>query len=333
MEPTNTDGTAASPTAPTEPTVAIVAPEPVEGASVGAKIPLSEMTPDQRREWRKTGIAPDASAASSTATADGQPAPTGATSKPASEPAHDDPDYKPKTARRIKELLDENKRLQALIGTSTAAPVAPAVSTPAPAVVSKLVRPDSEDPKYTYGSVDPDFQEDLAVYVVAKSREEDAARAATAAQNATVEETAKRIQASWKDRVSAAKTKHADFAAVALEQSCDIPAGSMVDAWILESEHGAEVLYDLMKNPAERARILAIGSPQQQVRELVALEARVSAPLKTQTTAPEPGPTLGVRAGDPASASVRAVKKGDAGSYIRERNREEIAARSTRRKG
>ena len=124
---------------------------------------------------------------------------------------------------------------------------------------------------------------------------------------------------------------HTDFEAVAFapfKAGFEIPMGSAMDAWILESDHGAEVLYALQKNPAEIKRLLALG-PIAQTRALVQLEdtAIAARTVKTKTTAPDPGPVLGVRAGDPASPVARALKSRDVSAYIREKNREEIAAR------
>ena len=305
-----------------DPSPAPVAPAPVTDAPKRA---LADLTTDERRAWRKSGIIPDALAASSTATADGQPAATAATSDPASEPAHDDPDYKPKTAKRIKELLAEIERLK----TAPPAPparVAAAVSTPAP-VASTLVKPDPET--FTYGTADPDYLEALTDYKVEKKLETERLAASAADQKRQTDDAIAATNRSWTERRAAAEAKYADFAAVALQPFApgfEIPSGSVIDAWILESEYGADVLYALMKNPAEIRRINSL-KPHQQARELTLLEQKATAPLKTTTTAPDPGPVLGVRSGDPGSASARAIKKGDTAAYIREKNREEIAAR------
>ena len=283
------------------------------------------MSDAERLEWRKNGTSlADVQAASSPATAD-KPAATAASSDPDSAPAADDPDYKPKTAKRIAELLAENKRLR----EASAAPPKPAAHpAPAPAAAT-LTKPDPE--KFTYGTADPGYLDALTDYKVAKAREEDRTASADATRKAHTDAEAARIRESWTTRVGAAKTKHADFEAVAFapfKAGYEIPVGSAMDAWILESDHGAEVLYALQKNPAEIKRLLAL-PPIAQTRELVKLEdaALAASTVKTTTTAPEPGPVLGVRAGDPASPAQLALKRRDTRAYIDAKNREEIAAR------
>lgn len=310
MDPV-TDGVVAAPPA----AAAAPVPAPV------ARPALSALSETERLEWRKTGQLP---AASSTATADAPPAATVATSDPDSAPAADDPDYKPKTAKRIADLLAENKRLKAL-ATPPPAPK-PAV---APVAAAALVKPDPD--KFTYGTADPGYLDALTDFKVAKARAEDKEAAAADSTKTRIDAEAHRIRESWNERVGLAKTKHADFEAIAFapfKAGYEIPVGSAMDAWILESDHGAEVLYALQKNPAEIKRLLALG-PIAQTRELVKLEdtALAASTVKTKTDAPEPGPVLGVRAGDPASDSVRALKKRDTRAYIDAKNREELAAR------
>jgi hypothetical protein len=294
-------------------------PAPVETTIVAPTRALADLSDVERLEWRKTGIFPDAPAASSTATAD-KPAATAATSDPDSAP--DDPDYKPKTKARIAELLAENKRLKA---AQAAPPVAPPVVKPVAA--STLAKPDPE--KFTYGTADPAYLEALTDYKVADAREKDRVSAAAESTNAHNASEAARIRDSWQTRVEDAKTVHTDFEKVAFapfKPGFEIPMGSAMDAWILESDHGAEVLYALQKNPAEIKRLLALG-PIAQTRALVQLEdtAIAARTVKTKTTAPEPGPLLGVRAGDPASPVARALKSRDFPGYRDAANREEIA--------
>lgn len=318
---------------------AIEQPAAVGARIGGTKRSIGDLSPAERLEWRKTGTIPDAPAASSTATVADPPAVTTATSDPASEPAHDDPDYKPKTAKRIQELLAENKRLREAAVTPPARRDPPA-SPAAPVVTSTLVKPDPE--KFTYGTADPDFLEALTDYKVAVTLEKERTAAAESDQRRASEDAMAETNRSWQERRTAAEAKYPDFKEVALADwtpGHEIRSGTPVDAWILESEMGADVLYALQKNPAEIRRINALVKPDgrpdgvKQARELALLEERIktAATVKTQTTAPDPGPTLGVRAGDASTPVARAIKKGDASAYIREQNRIEMAARSARR--
>ena len=302
---------------------AIETPNAAEPA--GPKKALIDLSDGERHEWRKSGTLPDAPAASSTATADGQPAATAATSDPASEPAHDDPDYKPKTKARVDALLKRIKELETAASTpKPAARPAPAPAAPAP---STLAKPDPE--KFTYGTADPDYLEALTDYKVASTLETQRNAVAEQQRKQQSEDAIAATNASWAERRSKAEAKYPDYKTVALapfQPGFEIQQGSPIDTWILESEHGADVLYALMKTPAEIKRINGLTTIQQ-VRELTKLEDRATAPLKTTSTAPEPGPVLGVRSGDPANAAARALKTRDVSTYIREKNREELAAR------
>ena len=305
-----------------------VAPEPIGTVADASKRTLSNLSPAERVEWRKTGTIPDAPAASSTASPAAPAAATAATSEPASEPAESDPDYKPKTAKRIKDLLAEIERLKAAPAQAPKPAVRPAPAAAVPA--STIVKPDPE--KFTYGTADPDYLEALTDFKVAKTLETERAATAETARRQQTEDQIAEVNRSWTERRTAAEAKYSDFGAVALapfKPGFEIPSGSVIDAWILESEHGADVLYALMKNPAEIRRINSL-KPHQQARELTLLEQKATAPPKTITSAPDPGPTLGVRAGDPASTSARAIKKGDFSAYAAEENRKALAAKGKR---
>lgn len=312
MDPV-TDGVVAAPPAAAEAPVAAPVARPA----------LSALSETERLEWRKTGQLP---AASSTATADAPPAATVATSDPDSAPAADDPDYKPKTARRIADLLAENKRLKAL----ATPPPAPKPAA-APVAAAALVKPDPD--KFTYGTADPGYLDALTDFKVAKAREDDRVSAAESAKKAQSDTDIALIRASWTEKEAASKAKHADFEQVAyaaFKPGFEIHIGSPTDVWITDAanEHGTEVLYYLQKNTAEIKRINAL-PVMSQVRALAEIErlALAASTVKTKTDAPEPGPVLGVRAGDPASDSVRALKKRDTRAYIDAKNREELAAR------
>lgn len=106
------------------------------------------------------------------------------------------------------------------------------------------------------------------------------------------------INDGWKKRVGDAAKKYADYDAVALNPDLKIPAGSLLEAFLLDSEHGAHVLYELGKNPAELTRIAEIKNPQRAFRELLKIESKFSpaaapAPKRTITAAPPPPHEIG----------------------------------------
>ena len=96
-----------------------------------------------------------------------------------------------------------------------------------------------------------EYVEALADWKIGEARAKDRAEQADRAE-------ATRISTSWRERVEAAKTQHADFEQVALMAPTNIPQGSLVDAWILEHKAGAHVLYHLQKNPTELSSLLAM---------------------------------------------------------------------------
>ena len=109
-----------------------------------------------------------------------------------------------------------------------------------------------------------------------------------------------RLTKSWTERVTAAKAKYPDFEEVALQSDTSIPQGSLIDAWILEDETGADVLYYLQQHPDEVQTILN-QSVLQQAKSLALLAQRFngsssrtaavatgSAPAPPSTPTPRP---------------------------------------------
>lgn len=324
-------------------------PEPItlgaDAASPAAPLstnPLAALSPEQRLEWRKTGVLPGASAPdgdvsdsdtddtpdSSSDTAD-TPAGTPASSEPESDPAPlvaepaQPEGYKAKTAKRIQELLDRAakaeqradalERQQRQIDARTAAPSPALAADP---------KPDAA----TYEDLTKYFDDVSAWNTRQALRDRDAhatESAATAARQANVEA----LEKKWNASVAVAKTKAKDFDADAVGKL--IPIQSSIDMFVqaLEPDSAGTLLAHLHKHPAEIQRILAI-DPIMQFAELTRVFDRASAgpKPKLRTDAPEPGPVLGTRvtAGDPVAA---ALKTRDQRAYNREQNRREMAAR------
>lgn len=291
----------------------------------GGYLPLKDMSPDQRTEWRKTGARPPARAAtastdvvteSSTVTEPEEaPAATAATSTADSDPA-DPAGYKAKTAKRFAELLENNraltKRLEAL------------ERTPAPASSPVSATDDPEPNADTYDDLSKWMREHARWSAREELRARDAATATHTRDQAAKAEV-EGMQARWNERVTAATTKYKDFDAKAINDL--IPPRSIVDAFVqdLEPDAAATLMYHLHKNPAEMPRLLNL-PPMRQLAELTRLTDKVTVTprAKLQTSAPEPGPVLGARA-TAGDASVAAVKKGDFRAFRDEENRREIA--------
>lgn len=288
-------------------------------------------------KWRETGDVTALSAdLTPAAVADPAPAtPVKAAStdaSPEAAPETADSIYKAKTETRFQELLASNaelkKQLAALTPPAPAAPVSdvkPAVSSPAlAAVAADDPEPNPEDAaKYPNGEFDRKYVRDTAAWEArAVLRAERAAYAAEVTQRQQ-QAHAKQLEDTWGARMTATKSKHADFDELALDKL--IPAGSPMDRWALENEGIEEALYFLSTHPAEVARIVAMPVTQQ-MRALFSLEETTKIPAaKIVSDAPEPQATLGRRpavAGDPIDRALRAK---DVGAYIAAANARDAA--------
>lgn len=305
--------------------------------------PLDRLSETDLQAWRVDGKlpaerpTPTPDADSSPAEPAAQVASTDASSSPASEAGTPRPDPRA-TENRVPELLADRKRerdraeraereLDAIRRQhQPQADARPAASSAAPA---GLVKPDPET--FPYGTADPGYLEALTDYKVAQTL---AAERATWEQGqvaARQRDDHTRVMTAFAEKTEAARGRHADFDAVALQAPTEIPQGSAADLWILEDEAGAEILYHLQQpaQTAERRRILAL-PPREQLKELVRLGDRLTAtdPPARSTTAPPPPPILSTRA-TPADPVDRALADGtgdDAtGAYIAAQNKRDLA--------
>jgi hypothetical protein len=124
-----------------------------------------------------------------------------------------------------------------------------------------------------------------------KAIERDAGEAGAAAEEARRKaEDIKRqedaaIAQSWRDRVAEAKTRYADFEAVAM--SGDVPIPQSVARLVATSDVGPDVAYYLGQNKALAAQIANL-NPVEQARAIGRIEATISAPHPRQTTTAPP---------------------------------------------
>jgi len=331
-----------SPIADALPAASSAAADPIASPEADSLASLSET---ELHDWKMTGTLPrtapvtDAAAASSPAPAvQDQPASTDATPQAASEPA-DPADYKAKTKARMDELLagqarerERADRAERHIREQEARrqPIAdarPAASSPAPA---GLTKPDPET--FAYGTSDPGYLEALTDYKVAATLQKEREAWEQGQRQIRAKDESTRVITAFEQKAADARTRHADFDAVALLAPTEIQPGSATDLFILEDPAGADVLYHLQHaaNTAERRRILALG-PLDQLKALVRLGDRLTAPdpaTRTTTNAPPPPATLKTRA-TPADAVERALSEGDSdeatGAYMRAQNARDLA--------
>jgi len=303
--------------APIEP---IVAPTPAPTTSQR----LSALSENERLEWRKTGALPEIPPAAATQAAEPveQAAPTGALPPAGSAPvkAKGAEGRKAELAAEIAGLLEQRSKLRQEITAATSTPRA--VSSPATA--------DPEPDINTYNDTNGGLSKYLRDQAAWSTREalrardsELATQTAAARHNAEIQQ----LEQAWNDRMTTAKTKHADFDSDLVGKL--IPPKSLVDAWINEQELdiAADVLYHFQTHPTEVTRILQLPMTRQ-VRELVLVEQQATkAPvIKRLTDAPNTGPTLGVRATDTTDETVRARKNKDVRGYINAANSRDLAA-------
>lgn len=167
------------------------------------------------------------------------------------------------------------------------------------------------------------------------------------------------IRDNWQGKVVKARASHADFDDVAFPKDADgnqalhIPQGSIGDAFVLDSEYGAEVMYYLGSHLEEAQRIFAYNTdakgqitgykmnPLQQARELYKIEAQLAIPVTAKPPVAEvppsvpqappklpPPPTeLSARRSAPVDEAEAALARGDTAGYMRVVNAREIKAR------
>ena len=175
-------------------------------------------------------------------------------------------------------------------------------------------------------------------------------------QTKAQQEQSERIVAQkWQSEVLKARQKHDNFDEVALNPTLPIVKGGVIDSFILESEHGAEIAYELGSNPEEITRLTGLAYNRQfvrvgqgllpvaQLRELLKLEAELGAPVqpakpaipkppaRTVTKAPPPPTQVSGTPSKTVDELAEAVKSGDQDTYNRVANERALASRKTRR--
>lgn len=148
-----------------------------------------------------------------------------------------------------------------------------------------------------------------------------------------------------------ARKKHSDFDAVALAPTVEIPPGSVVDVFLLDSDHAGEVAYYLGQHPeilkefyqvTERigggkdmglaTKFTNLVNPMRQHRRLLEIEREVSASpevppaLKPPANLPPPPTELSARRSAPVDDADAALARGDTASYMRIVNARETKA-------
>lgn len=327
---------APAPAAPSEPVV----PSPVADAVAKGDVRAFRR---ERRKERIDGVAAPvlSKLAESTPAAPAVPASSTderieAASEPADKPASDKGLKRATELKseidgllgRRKALKDEVDALETRKRSATAdqpAATAPAAETkPAPAAETKQaewqrIKALPGAPKVDQFESYEDYSIALGLFVADTREAEKAAKATADQTKADADRVLGEVTASWRTKVDAARKVYADFDAVALQAPTTIRPGSVIDAWILESDKGAEVLYYLQKHPEQVARIDAL-SQINAARALTQIESELGKPpLKTITDAPAPVTAIGKKGSDPVDPIGSAVAKGDFAAFRREK--------------
>ncbi len=314
--------------------------------------PLSGLTSEQRHTWQMTGELPG----EEPKTADSAPAPStedSATSKKvqgkapsAAKPegeavAESEPAATQESKRkgRIQERSAEiDAEIEALHGKLRLR------ADLRKQVESGEVRPDAPAEKtaaqgYEEGEPTPDQFDTYEAYVkglakwttekgVAVALQNERAAQKQAAEQARIQESEQAMADDWKKRVAEARKKHPDFIEVALDPELPVFKGTITDGFVLDSEHGAEVLYYLGQHPEELEEINKLNAFAQ-FRALMKIEASLSEkiPVKKVTSAPPPIREVGGRASAGTNEEDAAVASGDFTRFRTIANAEEISSR------
>jgi len=351
------------------PAAPVAAPEVVE---VSVQERLNHATSKELDTWRKTGDIPEAKAKviepppssevkpikeeaaaapvveePSAAVADEYEPPAKVETAPA--PVAGKPQKKD-AAARLQEVLAERKKdrelIRQLTEKLTAAPSVTPTSQPAAVEAKPEVKTEGKA-KPNSNDVDeqgkPRFKS-WAEYEDARDQwnREELLRLVEEKQTAThksqqVQEAEQVIAKEWNSRINKARERYEDFDAVALNTSLPIKQGSVPDAFILDSEYGADVLYYLGEHQDELTRILTL-NPIAQGRELFKIEQKFVAPPAPAKKDPAPAPRppaplppppreIGARNSAPPDDAEAALARGDTGAYMRIVNARELKAR------
>jgi Micro-tubular organiser Mto1 C-term Mto2-binding region len=296
---------------------------------------LKDLTPAQHKTWRATGELPEKKAPEAKESKEAPQSTEAASSpaakevaapeaeKPAAEvpaksaSAETEPKAKPKAGAeaRIADLLAENRKLNQELESLRKQPVA------APAKIEEVAKPrrNDVDPKTGQAlyATDEAFEEAHERYLTAKVTKDVETRHANAERERRVAEQNRINEQRMANSVKITTEKHPDFLDVLKAKTVEkdgkkitvfeadavkaIKTNGVLDAWIMESEIGMEILYHLAKNPAEVDRIQAL-NPFAAARELTKLEDKLSAAAASKETPAESSPATKKISGAPAPA-------------------------------
>lgn len=335
-----------------------IAPPPASSPDV-----LGTLTAGERSHWRLTGELPstpaeardsepitapessDDAAESSPAQPDGQAASTDATPSPASEPGtskkRNADSRKAELAAEIQTLLKQRDELRASLG-SVPRPTAPIDVTPAPSASTQpvsvdqvIAQPDVTRPALSEAEFFEQFPGvEYGQYLRYVARHETRLFAYQQSQLQQVQAQERELASKAKDIPHEAMQKLPPqlIAASPISlMSQDAPANvwNYVAQELLESPDPAALVTHLADHPDDVQRIASTRNPQETIRTIAQITARLGSSMPTQpvvkttTSAPAPVATLGSRASAPANEAQAAVAAGDFARYASAMNARE----------
>lgn len=299
---------------------------------------VMQLEGESREKWLETGKLPEPEVKTeSDSSTDATPAKEAAVETPKIE--QEKPRKQSRTDKRIAELLNDKKRLEAQLAEKSGTKNVDDVSVKESATEKKPEKVEAaKKPELKEFQTYEDWVEAVSDWKadqkITARLEEDRKQRETASKQTEIETKNKEIEKTWMDRVNKAKERHSDYEDVAFnkENTANIKPGTVLDGWILDSEFGAEILYELASDPEEIVRLNSLG-PFAQARELAKLESSFSgkspaaSKVKIITSAPKPPSEVGgtgTVSDDPVES---ALARGNFRSYAEEMNRRELKSR------
>jgi hypothetical protein len=297
---------------------------------------LASMTSEQRSDWRATGKIPEPSTKQESAPADTSKETTSVADDTATPDAetgkqttqeHKERKGAPGAEARIRELVAKVKEFERKEAERSKA--AETVTAPAPKQETKTEEPKrlseaeyfEQNPTKEYA----DYLEYLTDFKVEQKLKAKSAEDAKSEAERKQQEKAQELEKGWKAKVDAAIEAHDDFKDVVTKEFNDkILPGTVLDGWLIDSDHGAEIMYHYAKNPDELTALLE-KPPFAQTRILTKLEDKLAGEVSTEkketapapqvTKAPKPASEVGGRGTAPEDAAAAAAKDGNYRAY------------------
>lgn len=304
---------------------------------------LSELTDKQDAHWRLTGELPEKAPKETPKPKTDEAAPPVEAESATDEGTEAKQEQEQKPSKMgYGELRAHIKKLEAELAASKTAPKADAqVEPPQPKAEKLRTKPTLEDkekdgqPKYKNWE---EYNEDLIDWKAEQKFTEYRKAEEKAKQEAATAEQARKITETWNERVKKASAKYPDLKeALSLETGPGnlIQKGSVVDAWILDSDLGPDILHHFHLDRDDLERIGAL-HPIAATRELTKLEIKLSGeptkapppaepPVKTTKT-PPPAREVGGRGSSAVDDVTKAVADDDFTAYKAAADRRAIAA-------